>query len=543
MAIIDVNDIDKNLNNVCKKISEHERYLEEYSADGIYEEAEEEKDDDQLAEEARMENIGYEQEVLFELNKKKRRLVRLKEQKKEGDEYISLYSEGYNNEIRRQKDYEVVDLLYRKNEAKKMRIKIENGEIKTAGVFGDWGTGKSTFLGFVKDELEDSGIETIKIDASEYSDQEKIWAYVYSKIREKFIRSFRRKYKFFFSRLKKYWISVLINVILIISVIGFIVYPTTRNFIEYYIKNTENKIVLMLMDTTIVFVYICLFCKYVFPKILELNIGFKNVRGLFIKKFAAPNQDDILGYKVEVKKNLDDMLDIWNKKIVLLIDEIDRCNDNVVIHFFDTVQLFQHSERIQIIYAVDRKSVNRALENKGIPREDVQNYLKKYIDYRINLHPINKESNVLEKIIKQYNFTKNELIFIHTFIRKHLQVNITIRDLKDMLNILCEVKKEWLTEYIFTKKYEDDSNYVVSFKKFIPWAIYTLTDSKWVVDILEDIPAKTEIIQNDDIEKMFGNSISNELKEKYTNCPQYFKESRIMDILCYKELLEKYKSM
>lgn len=173
----------------------------------------------------------------------------------------------------------------------------------------------------------------------------------------------------------------------------------------------------------------------------------------------------------------------------------------------------------------------------------MQNYLKKYIDYRINLYPINKESNVLENIIKQYNFSQNELIFIHTFIRKHLQVNITIRDLKDMLNILCEVKKEWLTEYIFTKKYEDDSNYVVSFKKFIPWAIYTLTDSKWVVDILEDIPTKTEIIQNDDREKIFGNSISNELKEKYADCPQYFKESRIMDILYYKELLEKYKSM
>ena len=543
MAIIDVGYIDKNLKIINEKMLKHEANLDEYLGVGRFEEPKEEKNDYQLAEEARKNDIDYEESIIHELSKIKKRLVRLKEQKKEGDEYISLYPNGYENKILGQKDYEVEDLLYRKNEAKKMSAKIRSGQIKTAGIFGDWGTGKSTFLEYVKGELENSGIQIIKIDASEYSDQEKIWAYVFSKIRDIFVCSFSRKCKFFFSKLKKHWVRVLINVILNIAVVGLLVYPATKNIIECYIKNTVDEQILIWADKAIIIAYIYLYFKYFFPKMLEINAGFNRAGELFIKKFSAPNQDDILGYKAEVKKNLDDILGIWNKKIVLLIDEIDRCNENVVVHFFDTIQLFQHSDNIQIIYAVDRRSVNRALENKGIPKEEVQNYLKKYIDYKINLYSINNEADALENIIKQYNFTKNELIFIHTFIRKHLQVNITIRDLKDILNILCEIKKDWLTEYIFTKKYEDDSNYVISFKKFIPWAIYALTDSKWVTYILEDIPTKTVIMENDDSEKMFGDIISSGLQQKYTDCPKYFKESRIMDILYYKELLVKYKEI
>lgn len=543
MAIIDVYDIDKNLKKIDENMLKHKDYLNEYIGVEAYEEPEEEVDPYQLDEEARMENIDYEESVISKLYKTKNKLVRLKEQKEEGDEYISLYPNGYENKIRGQKDYEVEDLLYRKNEAKKMSDKIRNGEIKTAGIFGDWGTGKSTFLEYVKDELENSGIQTIKIDASEYSDQEKIWAYIYSKIREVFVCSFSRKCKFFFYKFKKHWVKALINVILNIAVVGLIVYPATKNIIEYYIKSIADEQITIWADKAIIIAYIYLYFKYFFPKLLEINAGFKSVGELFINKFSAPNQDDILGYKVEVKKNLDDILDIWNQNIVLLIDEIDRCNEKVVVHFFDTIQLFQHSDNIQIIYAVDRKSVNRALENKGIPKGDIQNYLKKYIDYRINLYSVNNEADSLENIIKQYNFTKNERNFIHTFVRKNLQVNITIRDLKDILNILCEIKKEWLTEYIFTQKYKDDSNYVISFKKFIPWAIYALTDSKWVTYSLEDIPTKAVIIQNDDREKRFGDIISSELQEKYTDCPEYFKESRIMDILYYKELLVKYKEI
>ena len=543
MAIIDVGYIDKNLKIINEKMLKHEANLDEYLGVGRFEEPKEEKNDYQLAEEARKNDIDYEESIIHELSKIKKRLVRLKEQKKEGDEYISLYPNGYENKILGQKDYEVEDLLYRKNEAKKMSAKIRSGQIKTAGIFGDWGTGKSTFLEYVKGELENSGIQIIKIDASEYSDQEKIWAYVFSKIREIFICSLSRKCKFFFSKLKKHWVKVLINVILNIAIVGLLIYPATKNIMECYIKNTGDEQISIWANKAIIITYFYLYFKYFFPKILEINAGFNRVGELFIEKFFAPNQDDMLGYKAEVKKNLDDILNIWNEKIVLLIDEIDRCNENVVVHFFDTIQLFQHSDNIQIIYAVDRRSVNRALENKGIPKEEVQNYLKKYIDYRINLYSINNEGDALENIIKQYNFTKNELIFIHTFIRKHLQVNITIRDLKEILNILCEIKKDWLTEYIFTKKYEDDSNYVISFKKFIPWAICALTDSKWVTYILEDIPTKTVIIENDDSEKIFGNIISSELQQKYTDCPKYFKESKIMDILYYQELLVKYKEM
>lgn len=537
MAIINVNEINEEL----KKIEDELFVLKEQEYEEL-EEPEEEKDEYQLAEEARNEEIRWKQQEIYELNMQKRRLERLKGIKEDADAYLSLYPNGYSNVVNGQKDFEVEDLLTRKEEAKTIACKIKSGEVKTAGVFGDWGTGKSTFLGYVEGELNTNNIPTIKIDASEYSDQDKIWAYVYGAICKEFNSKFERKCKLFFSRIVKNWFYVLLNLILSIGVVVFVALPATRGLIEYFIKNTDNKEISMWADTAIIISYVYIYINYALPKIVEINSGFKYVGKWFKKNLFTPNQDEILGYKVQIKKNLDDMLKIWDIRVILLVDELDRCNEDVIVNFFDTIQLFQHSKNMQIVYAVDRKAVDRALVSKGIPGAETENYIKKYIDYRINIYPINKEADTLENIIKQYSFTKIELLCVHTFIQKHLRVNITIRDLKEILNILCEVKAEWLTKYIYTKLYENDENYVISFKKFIPWAIYAMTDSKWVSYMLEDIPTKAAIIQNDDIEMEFNHLISRDgLGEKYSECPKYLRTSRVMDIINYREILAKHK--
>ena len=481
-------------------------------------------------------------ETICEISKEISRLERLKNIKQEGDSYISLYPNGYKTTLFRQNDIDVEDLLKRKDEAEKVAEKIKNKEIKTIGVFGEWGTGKSTFLEYIKAQLRDDDFLPVKIDASEYSDQEKIWAYIYSKIRDELESKKLIKSRITFKTIKKHIHFVLIDLGLSLILGGSILYPTIVSFRNTLINSTDNNFITIAEFIVIIIAYIYLFFKYVFKEILEVNCGLNNIRNWIKKNTFAPSQDDALGYKAEIKKDFDELLEICNKQIVLFVDEIDRCDDDVVAKFFDTIQLFQHSPMIQIVYAVDRNIVEQALVKKGIPEKSTDKYLKKYIDYGINILPVNKESDALEKIIRKYNVTEVELMYIHTFILNHLEVNLTVRDLKEILNILCEIKKEWLNKYIFTQKYEYEENYVISFIKFIPWAIYALTDSKWIMYMNKDIPSESSIRNNAYYEKMFKELIStDEMKKTYKDCPKYLMESKIMDIIYYKKLISKYK--
>ena len=471
------------------------------------------------------------------LSKKAKQLERIKEQKIVGDKYISLYPDGYKSIIYRQKDHDVDDKLNRKKEAKKICSKIESDEIKTAGIFGEWGSGKSTFLRYINEDLkENRNIQTIEIDASQYSDQEKIWAYIYEEIRKKFRASFKRRVQFFFKRIINNWPKIILNALLLI-IIATLVYPVTKEVINNFTDNIS-----ILEKIGIISLYIYLYIRYILPKIIEINDFFQSTGRVFQKNFMVPNQDKVLGYKVEVIKNLNSMMEIWNEKIVLLIDEIDRSNESTVISFFETVQLFQSNEKIRIIYAVDRRVVDRALENNGIPKNDIDKYLKKYIDYGITLYSVNKQPDALKKIIDKYDFTEEESNNICEVVYKNLEVNITIRDLKEILNKINEIKGEWIKEYILSKEYNNDENYVVSFEKFIPWAIHSLTNSQWIELILSKLPLENEIVYKDIRETSFHTiTLDEETRHNLEGCPKYLLDSRLMDIIIYEKFLKKYK--
>lgn len=535
MSKIKEENIKKEIQNIDKELEIiNERYRQLV---GEYAYNEEELDDKAEEYDYFKDEINSIEKENYELDMDKYKLQRLIDIKEEGDTYFTLYKNGYDNVIKRQKDYEITDLLSRRNDAKKLCNKIEIDEIKAAGIFGEWGTGKSTFMEYIKEELQQRNIQSIKIDASEYSDQEKIWAYIYSCIIEIFKQDKSRKIKYAFKRIKSILSFILINIVLVIAIPILLVYFKIDPFT--YLLDNENIADVSKSFTMIMYIY--LYLKYMWPKLLDINKQVIKTYYIIKKTIGIPCQDNILGYKVEIKKELDKILRIWNKKIVLLIDELDRCDDEVIVHFFDTLQLFQHSENIQIVYAVDRNTVGRALEKKNIPEKEISNYLKKYIDYGITLYSVNSNATIVENVIKEYAVTKHELIYIHSCICKEININITIRDLKEILNIFCEIKKEWLEEYIFTKKYEDDINYVVSLKKFIPWCIYSLIKSEWIMYIIEDVPTITKDIENDYVGMTLDHFIkTNQLTTKYQNCPKYFKDSRIKDILMYKEMIMKY---
>ena len=115
----------------------------------------------------------------------------------EGNDYKRIYSDNQFAGIIKSHDENVEnDLLNRRNAAYDVAGRILRENIKSTAIFGKWGTGKTAFLRFISEGLEAKAklnnrkIETITIDASAYSDQNQIWAYIYEKVRERFCSNF-----------------------------------------------------------------------------------------------------------------------------------------------------------------------------------------------------------------------------------------------------------------------------------------------------------------------------------------------------------------
>ncbi len=453
----------------------------------------------------------------------------------EGDDYNRIYSNKiFAGTIKSHDGFVEKDLLNRRKAAKDVAGKILRENIKSTAIFGKWGTGKTAFLKFISEGLESEAksnnrkIETITIDASAYSDQNQIWAYIYESVREKFSSSFinRVKYAFVF-----YW--------------GVLVFLIAGPLLMHIAKTPYFQQIKIPFD--LLKKYLDDIIKYIdLAAIIGLITGFISLvfKGfiLAVKKalsYTIPQYSNSLGVKLKIRDDLNKILKVWEKEIFFMVDELDRSNDDTILDFFDAIQLFQN-DKLHLIYAIDQEVLYKALENeKGFEGSVTNSFLKKYIDYSYLLKGINHDSKALGELISSYKFTNTEKVFIERALFK-LDVSLSIREVIHILNLLNQIKEDWLKQEVFTSEYMVEDKKVLDFRKFIPWVIYHYTESEWTKNIEQDF-----VFKDDDFTLSLGSYISRlkdeELIKKYKNCPDYFKDSIISNIIIYMEWIAKYQ--
>lgn len=77
-----------------------------------------------------------------------------------------------------------------------------------------------------------------------------------------------------------------------------------------------------------------------------------------------------------------------NKKIIIFVDDLDRCNPKYAIETLETIKHFFGIKNIIFVLAVDKKQVENIVKTiYGITPEtsDIEGYLKKFIDVKFNL--------------------------------------------------------------------------------------------------------------------------------------------------------------
>jgi len=257
-------------------------------------------------------------------------------------------------------------------------INSEKSEEQFFGLFGRWGRGKTYFWNLLKERInkENTGYYTIEFHAWKYQDTPAIWAYLYDTIAEKYYN----KPKKWFSLSK--WTGYLLRIVklnyirdrllpsifLLIFKIGFsfLVFLFTTEFVPSINGVEYDKIIGFCLATPI-----SAYAIYEF-----FNRRFKASAQQILEKLTKKiNFDSHLGIQHEIQKELAALLKSWipkvalgKERVLLFVDDIDRCSEIKIIQIVDYIRVLLHHEEIEkrmtVLAAIDERILIHAIKNK-----------------------------------------------------------------------------------------------------------------------------------------------------------------------------------
>jgi hypothetical protein len=299
------------------------------------------------------------------------------------------------------------------------------------GIFGMWGRGKTYFFDKVKDYIistnsKEQTFYFCKFQPWKYQKQESAWAYLYQTILESYLDknieylddSIVRKILDFQKKLaEKYKNTVwLCNIITSVDI--------ERNY-KILLLNIKrlgvSKLVfsLLFIVLTAIWIFIPFEYKLNFFSWLIGAIGisgmifmYKSYSFYMKSKSTAKNILDMygktndysnyLGFQSEIEKELNFLLqtyiDVNTEKLVLFIDDLDRCNEEIIIDIVDGLKLVldnkEINSRLIVVTAIDERVLEKSIRHKYFNQEMPSNvgakeYIEKFFLMGIKLNQLN----------------------------------------------------------------------------------------------------------------------------------------------------------
>jgi predicted transcriptional regulator len=280
------------------------------------------------------------------------------------------------------------DLLETKKYAKTLQDIVKNANTPlTVGIFGEWGSGKSSIINTVKNNVDNEKIKFVTYDA---------WKYHTDSFRRMFLRELSNQLEV----------------------------KMEDNFESFYVDRNETvkinkKINWQFFIVAIVIIIIAFVTLFIFPENIEIEwkigiplfisiigIGVGISRNLFDSynvnisrsKIFAPEQFEEI-YDVIIKHIFNpesnwEKFKKWIKekfkgkieKLVIVIDNLDRCDDNTVFELLTTIKTFLQKENVIFIIPLDDLRLKKFLsENHKLNEKEVDEFLRKIFDVTLKI--------------------------------------------------------------------------------------------------------------------------------------------------------------
>lgn len=266
-------------------------------------------------------------------------------------------------------------------------------------LYGPWGVGKTGLSNLIQNKLKevDEGFKYVRFDAFKYSE----------------------------NPLRKHILSVMADSLLCGS--------NARKFKEsLYETESEDKftvpsidilkmalfIVVLMLTTTIIFSMVAaLFplkhaqaidlsywqkVSEYFPKMLLPSTILSALFSIWGKTFTTNRTRSAPSQEEEFEQKFKDLVKcaapLPTDKIVIFVDELDRCSGEDVVNALDTIRTFMDSSKCMFIVAVDRQVLSASLKGKQIAAGPIDTsnpqygsvgeYLNKVFQYQISMPPL-----------------------------------------------------------------------------------------------------------------------------------------------------------
>lgn len=291
-----------------------------------------------------------------------------------------------------------IDMLFYKPYAKIVSdIAIETSEDPlTVGVFGLWGAGKSTLLNLVQQNYkEKEGIICVTINAWMFESYEDAKVAIMEALLQELEECVPKE------ELKKKFRGLRKRVDLF--KVGTKVVSTAAPVIASIATGNPLPLILNLPSGA----------KEIGDAIKNLSDSAQNMRETYLKDVESEKEDGIVNnvrkFRREFEKSLENE-DI--KRVVVLVDDLDRCQPERIIDTLEAIKLFLSVNRTTFIVAADENVIKYSIKQKYPPLENFKveldnEYIEKIIQLPIQIPELSSKDiqNYLLLLVMQ-KYTK-----------------------------------------------------------------------------------------------------------------------------------------
>ncbi|MAD43150.1 MAG: hypothetical protein CL623_12270 [Arcobacter sp.] len=403
------------------------------------------------------------------------------------------------------------DSLQTKKYVKTLKDVIESSESKyTIGLFGEWGTGKSSIVKTAQEELEKEKPNDIKFIVYD------AWKYSGDSFRRMFIRTLSEKLgfnlkneidNFYYDKVeevekKKFDDKTLYTNIGIFTAISIVIFIGLTFLFKDATTSTKDIGLITIIPLVISSIAIFLNNTYKTEK-----------KTIQYNKFFAPEQfenltNNLLSKCIKDYPKIDKMKDFFNgksthvknlEKIVIVIDNIDRCEGETAYQLLTNIKNFiANKEGIIFLIPIDDSALKRHLSiENGNKSKEADEFLRKFFNVSLKIkyfqptdlfqftnhlnqkHELGLNPNTIDIISKEYATNPRRIIQMLNNLTTELNLiknKMTeefIKENESLISVLLIIREEWIDLYKkiviephILKEMKSDSNLQEEEKKF-----------------------------------------------------------------------------
>lgn len=238
------------------------------------------------------------------------------------------------------------------------------------------------------------------------------------------------------------------------------------NFYKYFAeKNKINTNVKEILNNA-----------YDFVKIIGDLTTNSNLSKL-LEFFEKDQKDPIADFKEELAKLISEL---ENKKLVLIVDELDRCRPDYAMKVLEIIKHFFDIDGLIVIVLSNIKALNNSVKSlyNFENNNNEESYLTKFFVDKVILNSINYEKFIVDTLSQKLKIDKEDLqkeniafnslyILKNSLVNLSKQNNITCRELNLIIKKVCEFYKirknnkynDW--QYIANQIFINSNNIII----------------------------------------------------------------------------------